>query len=51
MKGVWALYSGKNYKGIQISVDGKNEFGPGSRITFIQPGNDMAKSVKLLQEN
>ena len=51
MKGVWALYSGKNYKGIQISVDGKNEFGPGSRITFIHPGNDMAKSVKLLREN
>ena len=51
MKGVWAIYSEKNYKGIQISVDGQNEFGPGSRITFIQPGNDMVKSVKLLREN
>ena len=51
MEGVWAIYSEKNYKGIQIAVDGRNEFGPGSRISFINPGNDMVKSVKLLREN
>ena len=51
MKGVWALYTEKNYKGIQLSVDRQNEFGPGTRISFINPGNDMVKSVKLIREN
>ena len=51
MKGVWAIYSERNYKGIQIAVDGRNEFGPGSRISFINPANDMVKSIKLLREN
>ena len=50
-KGMWALYSGKNYKGIQIAVNRQNEFGPGARIPFIEPANDMVKSVKLLREN
>ena len=49
MKGVWAVYSEVNYEGIQISVDGKNEFGPGSRIPSVKP--ESVKSVKLLRED
>ena len=49
MKGVWAIYRERDYKGI-ISIDGKNEFEPGSRISSIQPGNNV-KSVKLLRED
>ena len=49
-KGVWAVYSEKNYKGVQLEVDGKTEFGPGFRAPCMR-ANDVVKSVKLLREN
>lgn len=40
MKGVWSLYTEKNYKGIKISIDGEVEFGPGRQIHSLGPAND-----------
>lgn len=50
MKGVWALYTRKNMRGKQIEIDGKKEFGPGSRIECLQDPSDRIRSVVYLRE-
>lgn len=50
MKGVWAVYTRKNMRGKRIDVDGKTEFGPGSRIECLQNPNDQIQSVVYLRE-
>ena len=45
-KGKWALYSETNHKGVRISINGQDSFGPGTRIEM--GGYDKVKSVKLL---
>ena len=49
--GVWALFTGKNYKDIQIEIDGKKEFGPGCRIEFMNADNDLTKSVERIRDH
>ena len=51
MKGVWSLHTEKNYHGVQVSIDGQNEFGPGTRIQFLQAANDKVKSIQYIREN
>jgi len=50
-KGIWALFVEKNYKGPQISIDGKQEFGPDTCLPYLgdQQGGKI-KSVKYLRE-
>jgi len=50
-KGIWALFTEKNYKGTQIAIQGKQEFGPGTNLAYLgdQQG-DKIKSVKYLRE-
>ena len=51
-KGIWALYTEKNYKGTQIAIEGQNEFGPDTHIpNLYQYGlGDRIQSVKYLRE-
>ena len=50
-KGVWALYTGTNFKGTQIMLNGSIEFGPGTKMSFVgAAANDLAKSVQLLRD-
>ncbi len=51
-KGVWALYTGTHYSGIQINVSGETEFGPGTRVNELDLPTDISvKSVKYLRDN
>ena len=51
MKGYWSLYTDKNYNGIKISLNGKSEFGPGTRLYSLGPAEDKVKSIKYIREN
>ena len=51
MRGVWSLLTEKNYHGIQISIDGKKEFGPGTRIHTLGLAEERVKSIKYIREN
>ena len=51
MKGWWSLHSEKNYKGIQISIHGQSEFGPGTEICSLGAAQDKVKSIKYIREN
>ena len=51
MKGVWALYTGKNKGGTRIKINGELEFGPGCRIKCLERASDMIQSIHYLRDN
>ena len=50
-KGYWGLYTDKNYKGVQIVINGQKEFGPGTKINSLGAAEDRVKSIKYIKEN
>ena len=48
--GVWQLFTEKHQQGTAITINGKNEFGPGTRIEAFGAGNDKAKSLKYIRD-
>ena len=50
-KGYWGLYTDKNYKGVQIAINGQKEFGPGTKINSLGAAEDRVKSIKYIKEN
>lgn len=51
MKGKWALYTGKDQHGTQITFKGKDIFVPGDKIDLYDTANDMIQSIKYIGEN
>ena len=51
MKGVWALYTGKNLGRTRIRINGVSEFGPGYRTEFLGVVNDLIQSIEYLRDN
>lgn len=50
-RGVWALYTGENYTHTQVVIDGKSEFGPGSKIPFVGAANNIISSIYQLRDS
>ena len=51
MKGVWSLYTEKNYNGIKITIDGKDEFGPGDKVPEIGAASDRVLSIEYVRDD
>ena len=51
MKGVWALYTGKNLGRTRIKINGVSEFGPGYQSEFLGAVNDLIQSIEYLRDN
>ena len=51
MKGVWALYTGKNRGGTRIKINGVSEFGVGYKSEFLGRAGDLIQSIEYLRDN
>lgn len=51
MKGVWALYTGKNRGGTRIKINGVSEFGPGYQTESLGVVNNLIQSIEYLRDN
>ena len=51
MKGVWALYTGKNRGGTRIKINGVSEFGAGYKSEFLGRAGDLIQSIEYLRDN
>ena len=52
-RGVWSLYTGQNYNGTMLTLEGRSQFTPGTRIQI--PNNsapdNKIRSVRYIREN
>ena len=51
MKGVWALYTGKNKGGTRIKINGVSEFGVGYKSEFLGRAGDMIQFIEYLRDS
>ena len=51
MKGVWALYTGKNRGGTRIKINGVSKFGAGYKSEFLGCAGDLFQSIEYLRDN
>ena len=51
MRGVWALYTGKNSGGTRIRINGVSEFGPGYQTESLGAVNDLIQSIECLRDD